>query len=71
MGITETKIRDYEILYRELGIKIPQLKENYSPELFGRELMSGMVYNTDVVYSASTSFSLSDTNSKEQKEVVY
>lgn len=48
--------RNYEQLYKELGICVKPLGENYSPDNYGRELMRGTIINDGVMYSSSTCY---------------
>lgn len=45
-------IKDIVEIYKKLGISIPPLPNNYTPEIYGRILMSGIVKGGNVSYSS-------------------
>lgn len=66
--------RDFEQIYNTFGIKPAMLDDNYSPEVFGRELIRDFVINDEVSYSSSTNYTNENTKQKhmvEKQRVVY
>ncbi|MBE5851248.1 MAG: hypothetical protein E7298_14155 [Lachnospiraceae bacterium] len=57
------KTRNFEELFRILGITVNGVDKNYNPELYGRSLMSGINTVDWVSYSVSTEpINTSDNN---------
>jgi hypothetical protein len=49
-------MRDYNQIYKDLGIAIAPLSDNYDPEIYGRELMRGLNCNEEISYSSATNY---------------
>jgi hypothetical protein len=45
---------EYTQAFRQLGIKVQPLPNNYSPDIFGKMLMSSAQQEADVSYSSNT-----------------
>ncbi|MBP3753561.1 MAG: hypothetical protein J6I66_01745 [Lachnospiraceae bacterium] len=49
-------MKDYDQIYKDLGIAIVPLSDNYDPEIYGRELMRGLNSNEEISYSSATNY---------------
>ena len=61
---------DYKKVYEELGIIVPEVGENYNPEMYGRCLMRGFFEQTDVTYSYATNIGIDSENLSRPVEVI-
>lgn len=48
--------QDYYKIFKELGIEIKPLPENYNPDSYGRTLVMNNKTTIDVSYSSSTNY---------------
>lgn len=62
-------MRDYNQIYKDLGIAVAPLGDNYDPEIYGRELMRGLNINEEISYSSATNYSpqMMTSNNEDRK----
>ena len=48
---------NYELVYRKLNVPVTPLPFNYSPDEYGKALLSSATNNTGVSYASSTDYS--------------
>lgn len=48
--------KDFERIYKNFGINVEPVGDNYNPETYGRELMRELYSSDGVMYSSSTNY---------------